>query len=173
MGLLHRHKNDENPNRYLMKERLLAIAEDFYIENAAGLRCYWVDGKALRVRETILFRETSGVELFKVQQRKLRLRDTMKIEDPHGHTVATIHKHLIEPIHQRFDIAVDGEQDMTAKGNILAHEYEIKREGHVVARISKKWVRIRDTYTVDVEPGMNVPFILAATSAIDTMADPG
>lgn len=173
MGLLRHHHEDEHPNRYIMKERLLAIAQDFYVENAAGLRCYWIDGKALRVRETILFREVSGVELYKVQQRKIRLRETMKIEDPHGHTVATIHKHLIEPIHQRFDISVDGEQDMSAKGNILAHEYKIKREGHVVAEISKKWVRIRDTYAVDIAEGEEVAFVLAITAAIDTMADPG
>lgn len=173
MGILRRHKDSGNPNRFLMKERLLAIAQDFYIENGAGLRCYWIDGKALRVRETILFREVNGVELYKVQQRKLRLRDTMRIEDPHGHTIATVKKHLIEPIHQRFDISVEDAQDMTAKGNILAHEYKIKQEGHVVAEISKKWIRVRDTYTVDVDPGANVPFLLAVTSAIDTMADPG
>lgn len=133
MGLLHHHKDDANPNRYIMKERLLALGGTFYIENAAGLRCFWVDGKVLRVRETILFRETNGTELFKVQQRKVRLRDTMKIEDPHGHTVATIHEHLIDPIHKRFDISIEGEQDMTAKGNVLAHEYKIDRTAPSVA----------------------------------------
>lgn len=173
MGLLHHRSEEGHPNRYIMKERLLAIAEDFYIENDQGLRCYWVDGKALRVRETILFREPNGVELYKVQQRKIRLRDTMKIEDGHGHTVATIKKHLITPIHERFDITFPDEQEMHAKGNILAHEYKITREGHLAATISRKWVRIRDTYAVEVEEGYDVPLILAITSAIDTMADPG
>lgn len=173
MGLIHHHRGDNDPNRYIMKERLLAFATDFYIENSAGLRCYWVDGKALRVRETLLFREPNGVELYKVQQRKVRLRDTMKIEDPSGHTVATVKKHLITPIHQRFDIRFETEQEMHAKGNILAHEYKITREGHEIAHISKKWVRIRDTYAVQVTEGANVPLVLAITSAIDTMADPG
>lgn len=173
MGLLHHHREDPQSNRYIMKERLLAIATDFYIENTAGHRCYWVDGKALRVRETMLFKELDGHELFKVQQRKIRMRKTMKITEPHGSTVATIHEHLIEPIHQRFDIDVEGEQPMVAKGNVLAHEYTIKREGTLVATISKKWIRVRDTYVVEVADGVSVPFILAVAAALDEMSDPG
>ena len=173
MGLLHHRRDEGDPNRFIMKERLIAVGQDYYIENTQGMRCYWVDGKALRVRETIIFKELDGREIYKIQQRKVRLRDTMKTLDPGDGTVATIHKHLISPIHQRFDIDVAGEQEMHAKGNILAHEYKVTCEGKLMAQVSKKWVRIRDTYAVEVTDGVDVPFMLAITAAIDTMSDPG
>ncbi len=173
MGIFrNRNNNDDNPNRYVMRERLIAIGDDFYIENSAGLRAFWVDGKALRVRETLLFKDLQGNEIYRIQERKVRIRDTMKIDDANGDTVATIKKALVSPIRDRFDISMSTGDDMSAKGNILKHEYKIKRNDDVVAEISKKWVRVRDTYSVDVTPGENVLLILALTAAIDTLADP-
>jgi len=40
----------------------------------------------------------------------------------------------------------DGE-DLKARGNFTDHEYEIKRDGDVVATISKRWFRLRGTPT--------------------------
>ena len=59
----------------------------------------------------------------------------------------------MSPIRDRFSISVENGPDLEAKGNILHHEYKIKRDDQVVAEISKKWVRVRDTYTVDITPG--------------------
>ncbi|MFA7265975.1 MAG: LURP-one-related family protein [Candidatus Nanopelagicales bacterium] len=174
MGIFrNKDHGDDNPWRFVMKERLLAIGDDSYIENAAGLRAFWVDGKALRIRETLIFKDLQGRELYKIQERKARVRDTMKIQLPNDDTVATVKKALISPIRARFSIEVENGPDLSAKGNILNHEYKIKRDDVVIAEISKKWVRIRDTYTVDVTPGEDVMFLLAITTALDTLADPG
>jgi hypothetical protein len=42
-------------NRYKMREKLVSIGDDFWIENEAGQKAYKVDGKALRVRKTLIF----------------------------------------------------------------------------------------------------------------------
>jgi uncharacterized protein YxjI len=44
--------------------------------------------------------------------------------------------------------------------------------GHKVAEVSKKWFRVADTYGVEIEPGQNDVVILAATAAVDMMANP-
>ena len=49
-------------------------------------------------------------------------------------------------------------------------EYEIDRDGHIIAKVSKRWFRVRDTYGIEVAPGENDPLILAATVCIDEMA---
>ena len=41
-------------------------------------------------------------------------------------------------------------QSGKAHGNVVDHEYEIERDGHTVATISKKWFRVRESYGVDV-----------------------
>ena len=65
--------------------------------------------------------------------------------------------------------SVKGGPDMKAHGNIVDHEYEIERDGHPVATISKKWFRVRESYGVEIAGGEDVPLILAITVAIDSL----
>jgi uncharacterized protein YxjI len=150
-----------------MREKLLAIGDDYWIENDRGERVFKVDGKAFRVRETFVLETPAGVEVARIQERKLSIRDKVAIERD-GHTVATVHKALVG-IRDRFAIDVEHGADMKAHGNVVDHEYEIERDGDTVATISKKWFRIRDAYGVDVAAGEDVPLILAITVAIDSL----
>ncbi len=43
--------------------------------------------------------------------------------------------------------------ELSAKGNIVDHEYEIERDGHKIAEISKRWFRVRDTYGIEIVTG--------------------
>jgi uncharacterized protein YxjI len=153
--------------QFLMREKLLAIGDDFWIENAHGERAYKVDGKAFRIRKTFVLEDAAGAEVARIQERKLSIRDKIAIERD-GDTVATVHKALIG-IRDRFAIDVEHGPDMKAHGHVFDHEYEIERDGETVATVSKKWFRIRDSYGVDVAPGEDVPLILAITVAIDSL----
>jgi uncharacterized protein YxjI len=168
VGLLRKHDRIGG-TRYQMREKLMAIGDDFWIETDDGRRAFKVDGKALRIRSTFILESPSGEELFKIQEKKLHIRDTMEIERE-GDTVATIKKALITPLRDRFAIDVEGGGELSAKGNIVDHEYEIERDGHTIAQISKRWFRVRDTYGIEIAPGENDALILAATVCIDEMA---
>jgi uncharacterized protein YxjI len=155
-----------------MREKLFAIGDDFWIETDEGERAFKVNGKAVRFRSTFILESPAGDELFKIQEKKLHIRDTMEIERD-GRTVATVTKALITPLRDRFAIELDDGGELSAKGNIVDHEYEIERDGETVAKISKRWFRIRDTYGIEIAPGENDALILAATVCIDEMADRG
>ena len=169
MGFLHR---DDEPagTRYQMREKLLAIGDDFWIENGAGERAFKVNGKAVRVRSTFILESPSGDELFKIQKKDLHIRDTMKVERD-GDTVATVKKALITPFRDRFSIELEDGPELSAKGNIVDHEFEIERDGDKVAEISKRWFRVRETYGVEVVPGEDDALLLAVTVCIDEMAE--
>lgn len=168
MGFLRRHDEPEG-TRYQMREKLFTIGDDFWVETEGGERAFKVDGKALRVRSTFILESPSGEELFKIQEKKLHIRDTMEVERD-GDTVATIKKALVSPIHDRFEIELSGGGELKAKGNIVDHEYEIERDGHKVAEISKRWFRVRETYGIEIAPGEDDALIVAATVCIDEMA---
>jgi uncharacterized protein YxjI len=168
MGFLHRH-DDLGGTRYRMREKLFAIGDDYWIENEQGERAFKVNGKAMRARETFILESPAGEEVLKIQEKKLSIRDKMRIERD-GDTVATVHKALITPLRDRFDIEVEDGDDLSAKGNIVDHEYEIERDGHKVAEISKRWFRVRETYGIEIAPGENDALIVAATVCIDEMA---
>jgi uncharacterized protein YxjI len=152
-----------------MREKLVSIGDDFWIENASGQRVFKVDGKALRVRDTLKFKDRQGNELCQIQEKKVRIKDTMNIESPGGETLATVKKAIITPVRDRWTIHVSGGPDMEIQGNIVDHEYRIEEGRTKVAEVSKKWFRVRDTYGVEIEPGQKDILILAATVAIDMM----
>ena len=173
MGLLRHHDTGDDdaaapPGVYRMREKMLSIGDDFWIENGAGQRAFKIDGKALRIRDTLVFEDLDGHELLKIQERKLRVRDTMAIERG-GDTVATVRKAMITPLRERFKIDVEGGGELEVKGNIVDHEYTFERDGREVASVSKRWFRVRDTYGVEVAPGEDDVLVLAATVAIDQM----
>jgi len=167
MGFLRHRDDGPGGERFLMREKLLAIGDDFWIEIDQGERVYKVNGKAMRLRDTFVLENGSGDEVARIQERKLTIRDKMAIERG-GDTAATVHKALVG-IRDRFAIDVADGADMKAHGNVVDHEYEIERDGDTVATISKKWFRVRDAYGVDVAAGEDTPLILAITVAIDSL----
>ena len=56
------------------------------------------------------------------------------------------------------------------KGNFVDHEYEIERDGNRIAEVSKKWLRIRDSYGVDIDDPADVVLVLAVTVVVDALA---
>jgi uncharacterized protein YxjI len=171
MGLL-RNRREETAvgTRYRMRQRLLSIGDDYWIEHEDGARAFRVDGKALRFRKTLVLEDPSGKELMSIQERKLSVRDSMAIERD-GRTVATVKKALVG-VRDRFSVAVDGARDLDVKGNLVDHEYEVARDGDTVATVSKRWFAVRDSYGVTVAPGEDDALVLAVTVCVDAMSHP-
>ena len=159
-------------DHYRMRQKLVSIGDDYWIENDQGERVYKVDGKALRVRQTLIFEDARGAELVKIQERMLRARDSMEIEDRDGRRVAMVKKAMITPVRERWTVKVADGPDLEVKGNIVDHEYAIEDGRDKVAEVSKKWFRVADTYGVEVAPGQDPVVILAVTAVLDTMAHP-
>jgi uncharacterized protein YxjI len=165
MGLLRRDK-EEPSARFRMREKLLAVGDDYWIEDDDGNKAFKVDGKALRLRDTWRLEDSSGREVATIKERKLSVRDTITIDVGSRHV--TVHKKIVS-IRDKFHIELDGGADLEAHGNIVDHEYEIEQAGRKVAEISKRWFRVRDTYGVEIFGGTDPALVLAITVAIDGM----
>jgi uncharacterized protein YxjI len=158
--------------RYQMRQRLLSIGDDYWIEDDAGNRVFRVDGKAMRLRKTMYFEDAQGQRRCRIQKRVMHIRDTMEIEDPDGARIALVHKAMITPLRERWKVDVEHGPDLEVKGNIVDHEYAIEQDDRKVAEVSKKWFRLRDTYGVEIDPQQDALLLLAVTVAIDSMAHP-
>ena len=153
---------------YQMRQRLISIGDDYWIEDDQGRRAFRVDGKALRVRKTFVLEDANGNEVAKIQERKLSVRDKMAIERGDD-SLRTVRKALVG-IRDRFSIDVAGGGEMQAKGNIVDHEYGIQRDGQTVATVSKRWFRVRDTYGVEIAPGEDDALVLAIAVCVDALS---
>jgi uncharacterized protein YxjI len=157
-------------NRYKIRQKLISIGDDFWIENQEGRRVFKVDGKALRLRKTLVFEDMDGNKLCQIQERWLPIKETMAIDGPDGEQMAVVKKALITPLRDRWDVKVNDGPDLDVQGNIFDHEYSIKQGWNKVAQVSKKWFRLTDTYGVEIDEGQNDILILAIAVAIDMMA---
>jgi uncharacterized protein YxjI len=156
-------------NRYQLREDLISIGDDFWIEDEKGQRMFRVDGKVLRISKTYVFLDLAGNTLCRIKERLLTIKDTMEIEDAEGREMAVIRKALISPLRDRWAVKVRNGADLDVQGNILDHEYAIRQGRHRIAEVSKKWLRLTDTYGVEIAEGQNDILILAIAVAMDAM----
>jgi uncharacterized protein YxjI len=156
--------------RYKIRQKMLSIGDDFWIEDQEGVRVFKVDGKALRLRKTLFFEDMNGNKLCKIQERLLAIKDTMAVEDPDGNQMAVIKKGLIAPLGDHWTVNVRGGPDLDVQGNILDHEYSVNERQRKIAEVSKKWLSLTDTYGVEIDDGQNDILILALAVAIDMMS---
>jgi uncharacterized protein YxjI len=157
--------------RYIMRERILSWGDDFTIRDADGHDAYFVDGKVLSFGDKLTFKDTHGNELARIDQKLLSIGPQYEIIRG-GETIAVVKKHLFTLFRARFTVDVPDPGDLEAKGNFLDHEYAFERGGREVARASKKWLSLADTYTVDVNAGEDEVLILASAVVIDLVSHP-
>ena len=161
-------------NRYIMRQRMVALGQDFYINNYAGQPCFKIDGKVRLVKESLKFRDMQGNLIYKLDERVLRIRESFDILDAKGQLVAKVHNAVFDPLRERFTIEIPGKENLTTMGKVLWAQYDILRGQQQVAKISKQFSWIgRDQYVVDVRQGEDDLLILAITVVIDMMVSNG
>ncbi len=161
-------------NRYIMRQRMFALGQDFWINNAAGQPCFKIDGKVRMVKESLKFRDMQGNLLYKLDEKVLRIRESFDILNPNGSLAAKVHNAIIDPLRERFTIEISGGENMLTKGKVIWAQYDILRGQRQVAKISKQFSWIgRDQYAVDILQGENDCLLLAVTVVIDMMVSNG
>ena len=155
---------------YQLQRQLLAIGEDFWIENAAGEKVYRLDGKVLTLTQTFALEDVNGNELARMHAEMLTLRRTMDVERG-GQVVATVRKALFNILSQRFTIDIAGDGELDAQGDILNHEFEISNQGQVLATVSKHWFVAELMYGIAIAPGQDEVLMLCIAIAVDEMSE--
>lgn len=159
--------------RFLVRERIFGIGDDFWIEDEHGRRAFLVDGKALRMRQTFQLKDQQGEVVTTVRRKVLTLWPSMRVEHGrHGDHMVTVRKKRFTLFRDRFRAPLAGGGELTVNGNVLDKEFDIEHDGRPVARISRKWFRIRDTYAVDIDDGYaDVPMLLSVAISVDALME--
>lgn len=157
--------------RYVMKQKLFAWGDDFTIKDDSGRDVYLVDGKVFTWGKQLSFQDMQGKELLYIKQQLLSWGPTYEITRD-GVPVATVTKELFTLFSCRFVVDVPGPDDLEAKGDFMDHEYDFLLHGQTVAKVSKEWLTLTDTYGVDTVTGADDILILASTVVIDAACHP-
>ena len=152
--------------RYMMKQKLFSWGNDFFIKDENGQDVFFVDGKTFTIGDKLSFQDLLGNELAHIQQRIFSWGPTYEIHR-RGMLYATVKKEFFTFFHAKFIVDVPGLNDLEAKGDFLGLEYTFTRGGKTVARVSKEWFSLTDTYGVDIVEGEDDILILVTTVVID------
>lgn len=150
--------------RYLIKEKIFTFADRFRIEDYEGYPQYEVVGKILSLGNKLHIYDMNGRELIYIEEKIFRFLPEYTIYKE-GNIVAKIKKELtfLKP---RFRIESSYGQ-FTIEGDVFHHNFNILKNGEPVAWISKKWISLSDTYSVDIVDEEDHPFILSIVIILD------
>lgn len=159
--------------KFLVRERVFDIGDDYWVTDEDDRKVFLVDGKALRIRTTFELKDTEGNLLTTIRRKLFKVRDQMRVERD-GQTVATVRKRLVNPLRDKLVVEVEGAPDWEVTGDFLGKEYVISDEHGTVAHVSRTWFRIRDTYAVDVNThrddiGGDVALVISVAVAVDSL----
>jgi uncharacterized protein YxjI len=152
--------------KLLMKQKLLAIGDDYTVKDETGRERYYVDGRVLTIRDTLVIEDMEGQELARVRERILAWGETWDVLR-NGRTAAVVHKKLFTLVRCAFTIEVPGPDDLIAQGDLFEREYTFTRGSRKVGEVSKRWFKLTDTYGIDVSEDEDDVLILAAAVVIE------
>jgi len=163
--------------KFLVRERIFDIGEDYWVEDEEGNRVFYVDGKALRLRKTFELQDREGNELYRIREKLLSVRDTMTISRD-GEPVAKVRERLFDPIKEKLVVELESGGEWTITGDFLGKEYTISDADGPIAIVSRKWFRLRDTYAVDVnthrsDAGGDVALVLSVAVCVEALTGDG
>ncbi|EGG48699.1 MULTISPECIES: LURP-one-related/scramblase family protein [Streptomyces] len=149
--------------RFLVRDRLLGIGDDYWIEDEHGEKVFLVDGKAMRLRDTFELKDTRGNVLIDIHQKMFALRDTMVIERG-GEPLATIRRKRLSLLRNHYRVALAEGTELDVSGKILDREFAVEYDGELLAVISRRWLHVRETYGVDIVREDADPALLIAVA---------
>jgi len=152
--------------RYVMRQKLLSLADNFTIKNEQEQDVFLVKGKLFSFGDKLSFQDLAGNELVFIDQRLLNWSPTYELWKG-AELLAVVKRELFSFIHHRFTVDVPGPNDLEAEGDFLDHEYMITRGGSVVATVSKRWFSWADTYGIEVADGEDDVLVLATAVVVD------
>lgn len=157
--------------RYILKQKLLSLGDDFFIKDESGRDLYFVDGKVFSFGDQLSFQDLERNELAFIKQRVFAWGKTYEIIR-NGQVAAIVQKQLFSLVHHRFTVDVPGPNDLEAEGNFTDHEYVFQRGTMPVATVSKKWFSLADTYGIEIAPEEDQVLLLACAVVVDEACHP-
>ncbi|MDQ0985693.1 LURP-one-related/scramblase family protein [Streptomyces sp. V2I9] len=157
--------------RLLVRERMFAIGDDYWIEDDTGRKVFLVDGKAMRLRDTFELKDADGRILVELRQKLISLRDTMLIERG-GEELATVRRKRLSLLRNHYRVTLVDGTELDVSGKILDREFAVEYDGELLARISRRLLTLRDTYGIDiVRDDADSALLIAVAMCVIVLAD--
>lgn len=148
--------------RYLMANKW-SLLEHFMIDDDSGNPRFDVRGN-LGLTQRLTLRDQAGQELAEIKKHLLTTTHEILVG---GRTAAEVRHEGFFGEHYDIDSSYGR---LRAKGNFTGWQYEISRDGQLVATVSRQ-LALREKFRIEIADGQDDAFILAVVIAIDAIHD--
>ncbi len=156
--------------RYMIKQKMLSLGDSFDIKDDDGQSSFKVKGKLLSLRDKMILTDVDGKEVATITRKLISLQPTFLIHR-HNKLEARLWKKRTL-IRQKFGFDGPAMKGVTLQGNIWDSEYTFKRKGKSLAKVSRKFWSLSDTYGVHIlDDDADIVMVMASAIALDMLRD--
>ena len=157
-------------NGYIIEQKILALRDTFGIKDRNGNQLAYVKKQLVSFGPKFWYEDTSGQRLGEIHGKVLTIRPNFEIYDAQNQLRARVKEKLIVLIGSKWWMEdASGQEIAKIKGNVWEHDYQVQDpSGSAIAQIHKKWVTIRDSYSVEMlNPSFDPYLVLSYAISLD------
>ena len=157
-------------NGYIIEQKILALRDTFGIKDRNGNQLAYVKKQLVSFGPKFWYEDTNGQRLGEIHGKVLSIRPNFEIYDAQNQLRARVKEKLIVLIGSKWWMEdASGHEIAKIKGNIWEHDYQVQDpSGGAIAQIHKKWVTIRDSYSVEMlNPAFDPFLVLSYAISLD------
>ena len=152
--------------RLYMKEKVFSWNERCTIKDENGWDKYYVEGELFSWGKKLHLLNIHGEEMAFIQQKLWTWMPRYTVSMA-GREIAEIRKEFTFFYHR--DV-IDG-LGWEIEGSVWAHDYEIRKNGRTIVRITKEWFTWGDSYVLDILDPADELIALAVVLTIDCVVE--
>jgi uncharacterized protein YxjI len=139
---------------------------DFAVFDESDNQVLFVDGK-IGATPKAEVKDAHDQVVYKVKGQFLGIPKKMDVTDASGAEVASLKAKMFSPIKSRMTMTMADGSTWEVEGTIMEKNYTISSNGSPVARVSQKWMTVRDKYAVEYLSSLDAALVMAVIWAID------
>lgn len=152
-------------SRLVFKSKFGA-GRDFEVKDSTDTRVLFVDGK-IGATPKAEVRDAQDKVLYTVKGQFLGIPKRMTISAADGSQVAELKAKALSIVKDKMTMTMADGSSWQVQGTLLEKNYSISSGGQPIARITQKWLTVRDSYTVDYLSSVDPGLVMAVIWAID------
>lgn len=147
---------------FQLKQELWSLGGRFNISDEAGMPHYQCEGSLFRVPKRFTITDMQGNLVSQIEKIFLSFLPTFKVNLACGESF-TLRKEwtLFKPRYQIENL------NMIIQGDFWNLDFDLEKDGQVLARISQEWLRLTSTYNIEVYDESYADLVISLVVAID------
>lgn len=157
----------------VMKKKIMSVREHYDFEDPSGKKLGEGNGNFFQVPAKFVvlsspdLNGSPGHEIIHINGKLLSLRHEFELYDASGNLLGSMKKKIVKLIGEEYWLEQNGRELMRVYGNFTEHDYSMSVNGQQVAQVHKKWVALRDQFSVSITGEVDPRLVIGSVIVVE------